>query len=102
MLSSVSETTAAPAPAKPEPRWPTAPRFPNVVSVNGRGYMLRSQLNDYKSALQAASLGLPAPPATPAPQPDPFVPLKQVALELGVGRRTIGRRIVESRASEAK
>ena len=62
--------------------------------------MCRSALNQYKAELQAFSLGIaPVPP--PAIDPDPLVPLKQVCAELGVGRRTIGRRIVKSQASEA-
>ena len=76
------------------------PRFPEVHFFKGRGYVLRSALNQYKVELQAFSLGV-APVATPAPDPDPFVPLKQVAAELGIGRRTIGRRIAKSQASEA-
>ncbi len=70
--------------------------IPEVHFFKGRGYVLRSALNQYKVELQAFSLGV-APVATPAPDPDPFVPLKQVAAELGIGRRTIGRRIAESR-----
>jgi hypothetical protein len=76
------------------------PRFPKVHFLKGRGYMFRSALNQYKAELQAFTLGV-APVAIPAIDPDPLVPLTKVASELGVGRRTIGRRIVESRGSEA-
>jgi hypothetical protein len=71
------------------------PRFPDVIWQKGRGYVLRSALNRYKSQLQAQALGLA--PVEPWPiDPDPLVPLKQVSAELGVGRRTIGRRIAET------
>ena len=76
------------------------PRFPEVHFLKGRGYVLRSALNRYKAELQAFSLGV-APVMTPAIDPDPLVPLMKVAAELGVGRRTIGRRIVESQADAA-
>ena len=74
------------------------PRFPEVHFLKGRGYVLRSALNQYKAELQAFSLGVAPPPAAPAIEPDPLVPLMKVATELGVGRRTIGRRIAESQA----
>lgn len=66
------------------------PRFPEVHFLKGRGYLLRSALNQYKAELQAFSLGVAPPPAAPAIEPDPLVPLMKVATELGVGRRTIG------------
>jgi hypothetical protein len=78
------------------------PKLPPVTFFKGRGYMLRSALNQYKAELQAFALGVaPVYSPDPDPDPDPFVPLKQVAAELGVGRRTIGRRIVETRAASA-
>jgi len=73
------------------------PRFPPVTKVKGRGYVLRSKVNRYKAELQAYALGI-QPLEVPLPDPDCFVPLKDVAAELGVGRRTIGRRIVESQS----
>jgi hypothetical protein len=75
-------------------------RFPLVIWQNGRGYVLRSALNQYKAELTAAALGV-QPLSPPCVEPDPLVPLKAVAEELGVGRRTIGRRIAESRSPEA-
>jgi hypothetical protein len=74
------------------------PKLPPVTFFKGRGYVLRSDLNAYKCELMAASLGV-APVYPPDPDPDPFVPLKQVCVELGVGRRTVGRRIKEAEAS---
>jgi hypothetical protein len=76
------------------------PRFPDVYSFKGRGYVLRSALNRYKAELQAFALGV-APVEPPRVDPDPFVPLKAVSAELGINRRAIGRRIFESRAQEA-
>jgi hypothetical protein len=76
------------------------PRFPQVHFLKGRGYVFRSALNQYKAELQAFALGV-APMAAPAIDPDPLVPLMRIASELGVGRRTIGRRIAESQVSEA-
>jgi len=83
------------------PRVPEAPKLPPVTFFKGRGYLLRSQLDQYKAALQAFALGvsLPEPRAV---YPDPFVPLKQVCAELGVGRRTIGRRIKEAETSASE
>jgi hypothetical protein len=75
-------------------------RFPDVLWQNGRGYILRSELDRYKTDLIAAALGV-APVYSPRVNPDPLVPLKAVSEELGVGRRTIGRRIAESRSPEA-
>jgi hypothetical protein len=74
------------------------PQFPPVTFFKGRGYVLRSHFNQYKSALQAFALGV-SPPEPKIVEPDPFVPLKQVCAELGVGRRTIGRRIKEAELS---
>jgi hypothetical protein len=76
------------------------PRFPQVHFLKGRGYVLRSALAKYKAELQAFALGVAPVPAPPV-DPDVWVPLMRVASELGVGRRTIGRRIAESQASEA-
>jgi hypothetical protein len=95
MLAS-QETTSA----RCANRHPMLPRFVEVIWQKGRGYVLRSALNRYKAELTAAALGVA--PVYPQPtDPDPLVPLKAVCQELGVGRRTIGRRIAESRPSEA-
>jgi hypothetical protein len=81
-------------------RRPGPPKIPPVTFFKGRGYLLRSQLDQYKAEMLAFASGV-NPPEPKIVGPDPFVPLKQVCAELGVGRRTIGRRIVEARASEA-
>ena len=70
------------------------PMFPKAVRNNGRVYFLKSQVEDYKAALA----GLPPKEFE---GPDIFLTAKQLALELGVGRRTVGRRIVEAEASSA-
>jgi hypothetical protein len=82
------------------PRRAAAPPFPSVVWLKGRGYVPRSAIDWYKAQLQAFALGV-APVKPPRIEPDPLVPLKAVSAELGVGRRTIGRRIAESQASAA-
>jgi hypothetical protein len=92
-----SQTAAS---ARAANRQPAQPRFPDVTWQKGRGYVSRSALNRYKAELKAFALGVA--PVYPQPtDPDPFVPLRAVCEELGVGRRTIGRRIAESRPSEA-
>jgi hypothetical protein len=91
---------ASPTAASHRPREIALPRFPNVTWLKGRGYVLRSDLDRYKAELQASALGV-APVYPPRLSPDPFVPLKAVGAELGVGRRTIGRRIAEAQAEEA-
>jgi hypothetical protein len=103
-MESVAYETAGPA--RPvaagaragRPRLPAEPIFPNVVWLKGRGYVVRSDLDEYKAELQAFALGV-APIKPPRIEPDPLVPLKAVSAELGVGRRTIGRRIVEAQAA---
>jgi hypothetical protein len=77
------------------------PRFPRVFSVNGRCFVLRSGLEQYKDELQAFALGV-SPPEPKSVDPDHFVPLKQVSVELGVGRRTIGRRIKEAEGASRR
>ena len=101
MLCTASQVAVSATAAERPRATPLPLRFPNVIWQKNRGYVLRSELDKYKSELAALALGVPPPPAPPPPMPDPFVPLKQVAAELGVGRRTIGRRIVESRSGEA-
>ena len=73
------------------------PVFPPVISFKNRGYIHRSDLDRYKAELTAFALGV-APVEPARADPDCLIPLKQVAAELGVGRRTIGRRITESRS----
>jgi hypothetical protein len=78
--------------ANPQPPVPELPAFPTVFKIRGRGYVRRSDLNYYKAALMAQALGVA--PVVPSPvEPDPLIPLPAVGPELGIGRRTIGRRI---------
>ena len=81
------------------PRVPAAPCFPLPIRFKNRVYLRRSQLDRYKAELQAFALGI-APVDPPPVEPDPFVPIKAAEKELGIGRRTIGRRIAESKALE--
>jgi hypothetical protein len=71
------------------------PAFPPLVMISGRWYILRNELNMYKAKLVASALGA-EPVYPPADNHNPLVPLKQVAAELGVGRRTIGTRMAEA------
>jgi hypothetical protein len=95
MLSTPSQTTVS-APADARPQALTPPQFPEIGWIKGRGYIQRSALDSYKAELLAFAQGVP-PVCQPPIQPDPLVPLKQVCAELGVGRRTVGRRIAESK-----
>jgi hypothetical protein len=79
----------------------TAPLFPTVVWMNGRGFVPRSDLDWYKAQLLAFAQGV-APVEPPRVDPDPFIPLKAVGAELGIGRRTVGRRIAESQAASGE
>ena len=65
------------------------PSFPRPTRINGRVYFGRYEFDQYKYAV----LGLGKPPSTSGP--DELVPAAQAAKELGVGRRTLGRRIAE-------
>jgi hypothetical protein len=71
------------------------PSWPPMVRINGRWYVTRNDLNLYKSKLMAAALGV-EPVAPPADDRNPLIPLKMVAAELGIGRRTIGTRMAEA------
>jgi hypothetical protein len=72
-----------------------------MANINGRWYVTRNDLNRYKAELLASALGA-APAYAPADDHNPLIPLKQVAVELGVGRRTIGTRMAEvARAAAA-
>jgi hypothetical protein len=77
---------ATSAPNRTGPHALTQPRFRTVMWIKGRGYMQRSALDAYKAELQAFALGVP-PVYQPPIKPDLLVPLKQVCVELGVGRR---------------
>ena len=73
------------------------PKYPAVLDVNGRLYNWRSQIEHYKEQLARHALGLaPLPLPTTRPEGDVLVPVKISASELGVGRRTLGRRIKEA------
>ena len=74
--------------------------FQTVIWINGRGYIQRSALDAYTAELRAFALGVP-PVYQPPIKPDLLVPLKQVCVELGVGRRTVGRRIAELKRTNA-
>jgi len=75
-------------------RGPEGVRYPPPFEVNGRLYNWRSHIEWYKQALVCFALGQDAPPMPPArPVGDAMVPLRVAASELGVTRRTIGRRI---------
>jgi hypothetical protein len=64
-------------------------KFPSPVTQNGRMFFWRSHLEAHKRALA----GLPF---EVDPQPDVLVTAAQAAIEFGVCRRTIGRRVVEA------
>ena len=68
--------------------------FPAPREINGRLYFVRSEVEVYKHDLA----GLPPPPPAPVVQ---MVPAKAVAVELGITRRTLGRRIADREAQEA-
>ncbi len=72
------------------------PRFPKVVTIKGRHYNPRSELERYKAELVAEALGV-APVYPPPPAVDSLVPSKIGAEEMGVGRRTYGRRMKEAK-----
>jgi hypothetical protein len=74
------------------------PRFPTAIVQKNRLYLRRSELEIYKCGLLAAALGV-APVSPQKVDPDHLVPLKAVCAELGLGRRTIGRRIAEAKAA---
>ena len=74
---------------------PTKPSWPPMANINGRWYVTRNDFNRYKAELLASALGA-EPAYPPADDHNPLIPLKQVAAELGVGRRTIGTRMAEA------
>jgi hypothetical protein len=78
------------------------PAFPPVINVNGRNYVWRYELEVYKAQLVRHALGGQSTQAPPSrPDHDVLVPLKIAAGELGVGRRTIGRRMKSSQNADA-
>jgi hypothetical protein len=73
------------------------PEFPPVITLNGPNYIWRSALEDYKARLTRHALGSRSPlPPPSSTESDILVPFKVVSDELGVGRRTIGRRLKDS------
>jgi len=74
------------------------PKFPPIVCVNNRKYVTRGSLNRHKDALVAYAMGLSFNDGSGQYEDNSLVPLKQAATELGVGRRTIGRRIKEEQS----
>jgi hypothetical protein len=70
--------------------------IPNVVEINKRRYVLRSEIERYKAGLA----GIPFQAA--AGVPDVLVPIKKFAAEIGVCVRTVERRLAEAnKATEA-
>jgi hypothetical protein len=72
------------------------PAFPEVIVLRGRNYVWRSAFERYKADLVRHTLSGRYPPPPPPPGPDTLIPLKLAAAELGVGRRTIGRRLKQT------
>ena len=67
-------------------------KFPCPLSINGRHYFLRADLERHKHELA----GLPFERVE---APAELIPIRQAAAEFGVSVKTITRRISESRAS---
>jgi hypothetical protein len=68
---------------------------PTPVTQNGRLYFWRSQIETHKRELA----GLP--PVDNRDAIDVLVPAARVATEFGWGRRTLGRRVVDSQNATA-
>jgi hypothetical protein len=77
------------------------PAYPLVFDINGRLYNWRLDVEWYKAALVAYSLGQEPPPLPTAHPGDSLVPLKTTASELGITRRTIGRKVRDQRSAFA-
>jgi hypothetical protein len=81
---------------------PSAPKFPRTICNNGRNFVTRGELEKYKADLISFATGGECRPVDLAPHEiNALVPFKEVADELGTGRRTIGRRVKEKADSEA-
>jgi hypothetical protein len=65
-------------------------KFPEPVRQNGRLYFVDCAMENYKRSLA----GLPPLPADPHAKIR-LLPASEVAADLGVGRRTLGRRIAK-------
>jgi hypothetical protein len=68
--------------------------FPAPRDINGRLFFVRHEVEAYKCELA----GLPTQPQAPVLE---LVPAKTVAAELGIGRRTLGRRLRDRGIDEA-
>jgi hypothetical protein len=69
--------------------------FPNVIYQKRNRYFFRSAIERYKADLA----GIPFQPNT---GPDPLVPFKVFAAEMGVCQMTIERRLAEARNAAAE
>jgi hypothetical protein len=69
---------------------PKLPTLPLSVTICGRHYFPRAELENYKRALA----GLPLLPDDRSPIE--LVPAKQATRELGITRRTLGRRMAKT------
>lgn len=77
------------------------PDFPQTFELGGQKFVTRSALEHYKRTALAIALGA-APPAYEARDPEEFVPLTKASRELGVSRRTVGRRMVARASSTSE
>jgi hypothetical protein len=75
------------------------PDLPEPLRINGRVYYQRHKLEEYKQKLIARALGgeSDGEQTTDPPTVIELVPAPQAARELGHSRRTLGRRIAESK-----
>jgi hypothetical protein len=83
---------------KDEAHMSNLPEFPPTFELGGQKFVTRSALEHYKRTALAIALGAPLP-AYEERDPEEFVPLTKASRELGVSRRTLGRRMV-ARATE--
>lgn len=72
------------------------PEFPPTFEMGGRKFCARSMVEHHKRTIVALAMSA-APPEYEEPDVEEFVPVTQVAKELGVSRRTIGRRMANPR-----
>jgi hypothetical protein len=70
------------------------PAFPPVVVINGRNYVSCYEFELYKAALLRHAMGGQSAQAQPPrPEYDGLIAIGIAASELGIGRRSIGRRM---------
>jgi hypothetical protein len=79
------------------------PLLPRTIVINGRIYVTRGDAEKHKADVVATALGVAAKPITlTESEASSLIPIKVLAAELGIGRRQIGRRLLESqKASQA-